>query len=1072
MSIKSLLITAVLATAILCFGGVVKAEVADNSALIAQLQAQIAQLLAQIQTLQAQQGGQGQAWCNTFTRNLGFAQSGTKDVAALHYALLQKEGFSYSPDDENTYDEATAAAVIQFQAKYGITQTGYVGVATRTKLNSLYGCGQDAVLSCDTLKNSISTYFGTTCGQPAYNATADVNKDGDVDASDLLTYNENSTNSVWCSARLADTTSPCTSSQPSITVTSPNGGETWAQGSTQNITWTSKGINQISLELLDVNSNRLCYLNNSLPIPASAGKFNFSVTTCQNSSSQIINIPTGNYKVRAISFWPEGGEAGYLDLSDNYFVITSSGVNSCDTLKNSISTYFGTTCGQPAYNATADVNKDGDVDASDLLTYNPHSTDSAWCSARLADTTSPCTSNGWVPQTISSLSPSSGPAGTTVTVYGSGFTSAEQVAINAPGYAQSVSAIFISSSKFTFVVPASGIGPGAYSISAVIPGGGSAPATFTVTSSSNQCAYLYWFDNSNTTCLSQKQFCGSYMYQGLQTFGDLLSCQFAVLQKQLNQLSATITVTSPNGGETLMPGQQFPIKWTGTNISTVFADLVPADSSGNGIGTLGIIGSVTSGNVIYWDGKTVYTDLHNGTPIIVPPGNYKIHLVGNVANALGQTVNDMSDNYFTIATPTTTLTCDSLKYSQAFYFNNCLSSGFYNVCFNKNSGAYQGCENNTVNGCTVNNTNAAVNILCPVGQTHPSIIASSGEGGRISPSGTIGVQLGASQTFTFTPNSGYKVNNVTIDNSVSAPVSSSYTFTNITDSHIIGVGFSPIQITQPSVAVTSPNGGETAIQGTTQPVSWTASGLGSSVIITVDLYKNGSLVKHIGDLQGETSGSGSFSLPVSTDLPSGSDYKVRVTSLNTPSTYDESDNYFTIIAPTSAYTQCVNQKCVMVNGKGTNECGVDSDCVRTPQPSVTVTSPNGGETWQTGSYQDVRWTATASQAMPSTSASLYKSGVFVNTLSLASGGGGGCTGQYGPCSGFFQIQVPSSLTAGSDYKVRLTSSANSSIYDESDANFSITSGAVSLSASQSNLASISDALKILAQKVQALIGVN
>ena len=51
----------------------------------------------------------------------------------------------------------------------------------------------------------------------------------------------------------------------------------------------------------------------------------------------------------------------------------------------------------------------------------------------------------------------------------------------------------------------------------------------------SQCANLYWLDNTTQNCQTQKQFCGVYMYQGLQTFASQLDCQVAALQKQLNK---------------------------------------------------------------------------------------------------------------------------------------------------------------------------------------------------------------------------------------------------------------------------------------------------------------------------------------------------------------------------------------------------------------------------------------------------------------------------------------------------------------------------------------------------------
>jgi hypothetical protein len=57
---------------------------------------------------------------------------------------MQREDISYGSDTQNEYGEDTAGAVVQFQAKYGIKQTGYVGPLTRAKINSIYGCGENS----------------------------------------------------------------------------------------------------------------------------------------------------------------------------------------------------------------------------------------------------------------------------------------------------------------------------------------------------------------------------------------------------------------------------------------------------------------------------------------------------------------------------------------------------------------------------------------------------------------------------------------------------------------------------------------------------------------------------------------------------------------------------------------------------------------------------------------------------------------------------------------------------------------------------------------------------------------
>lgn len=46
------------------------------------------------------------------------------------------------------------------------------------------------------------------------------------------------------------------------------------------------------------------------------------------------------------------------------------------------------------------------------------------------------------------------------------------------------------------------------------------------------CSSLWWIDNADTKCLSQKKFCGTYMYQGLQTFSTQHDCLNAAAEKK------------------------------------------------------------------------------------------------------------------------------------------------------------------------------------------------------------------------------------------------------------------------------------------------------------------------------------------------------------------------------------------------------------------------------------------------------------------------------------------------------------------------------------------------------------
>ena len=69
-----------------------------------------------------------------------------------------------------------------------------------------------------------------------------------------------------------------------------------------------------------------------------------------------------------------------------------------------------------------------------------------------------------------------------------------------------------------------------------------------------------------------------------------------------------------------------------------------------------------------------------------------------------------------------------------------------------------------------------------------TVTASAGTNGSISPSGTVTVDHGSSQTFTITPDTNYHIEDVIVDGtSVGAKVT--YTFSDIASNHLIHVVF-------------------------------------------------------------------------------------------------------------------------------------------------------------------------------------------------------------------------------------------------------------------------------------------
>jgi hypothetical protein len=69
-----------------------------------------------------------------------------------------------------------------------------------------------------------------------------------------------------------------------------------------------------------------------------------------------------------------------------------------------------------------------------------------------------------------------------------------------------------------------------------------------------------------------------------------------------------------------------------------------------------------------------------------------------------------------------------------------------------------------------------------------TITASAGAGGAIAPSGAVSVNHGSNQAFTITPNTGFHVADVLVDNQSVGAVTS-YTFNNVTANHTIVASF-------------------------------------------------------------------------------------------------------------------------------------------------------------------------------------------------------------------------------------------------------------------------------------------
>jgi len=197
-----------------------------------------------------------------------------------------------------------------------------------------------------------------------------------------------------------------------------------------------------------------------------------------------------------------------------------------------------------------------------------------------------------------------------------------------------------------------------------------------------------------------------------------------------------------------------------------------------------------------------------------------------------------------------------------------------------------------------------------------------------------------------------------------------------------------------SINVVSPNGGDSWPAGSTQSIHWTYTGNPGSYV-KIELLKGGVVDQTIKSSTPKgRGGSGSRSWTIPADQAPGTDYRIRVTSTSNSAYTDTSDSDFTIAAPT-----------------------------------ITVVSPNGGETWPAGSRQTIRWSYTGNPGSY-VKIELLKGGVVNRTIaSSALKGRGG--------SGSRSWTIPADLAPGTDYRIRVTSTSNISYTDTSDNDFAI-----------------------------------
>ncbi len=191
-----------------------------------------------------------------------------------------------------------------------------------------------------------------------------------------------------------------------------------------------------------------------------------------------------------------------------------------------------------------------------------------------------------------------------------------------------------------------------------------------------------------------------------------------------------------------------------------------------------------------------------------------------------------------------------------------------------------------------------------------------------------------------------------------------------------------------TVLLVTPNGGEQWAVNTAHNITWTKTGTYSSVKLE---YSTNAFAD---ELQTTTIATGVDSVtgtPYSWTIPDtiSSSIKVRITNESDSAVTDKSDNTFKIVG------------------------------------SLTLTAPNGGESWNVGTSQTVSWDRVGSIANVKLEYSTTGAAPYPNLIVSSTSAGAGA----------YSWTIPDSI--GTTRKVKVTDVTDSTVYDESDANFAI-----------------------------------
>jgi len=292
-----------------------------------------------------------------------------------------------------------------------------------------------------------------------------------------------------------------------------------------------------------------------------------------------------------------------------------------------------------------------------------------------------------------------------------------------------------------------------------------------------------------------------------------------------------------------------------------------------------------------------------------------------------------------------------------------------------------------------------------------------------------------------------------------------------------------------TITVLNPNGGEIWQKGTTQTIKWNSSNVSK---LYIKLRKGNDTYPGAEGVVSEViPNNGFLQWTVPATLPEGNDYAIRVVD-SASGLLDDSDSFFSIKEATDTSTEKTCSDLQVSQRYYFNQCsdsgfenvclnkfsGVYQGCTRNTwndctqsnanaevnllcsvgpvSHSITVLYPNGGEVWQIGQVQTIKWDGSSYSA----------NGVMrIVLIDEKTGAETPIYNAYNTST--HNVGVSASYQPGSNYKIKIITPDEK--YDLSDAPFSIVSAATGLIDIENQLADISRASAGIIGEIQKLL---